>query len=98
MNTVIIETAVSVLSNLVVSLIAVLGAWLVAQIGKVQQLKTINAAVGELTNATESLPVSSGFFPGSFFPGSFRRCPSGSECLSSFFVFSMLKSSQFKHI
>ena len=54
MNTVIIETAVSVLSNLAVTLIAVLGAWLVAQIGKSQQLKTINAAVGELTNAAET--------------------------------------------
>ena len=54
MNTVIIETAVSVLSNLAVTLIAVLGAWLVAQIGKSQQLKTINAAVGELTSAAET--------------------------------------------
>ena len=53
MNTVIIETAVSILSNLAVTLIAVLGAWLVAQIGKSQQLKTINTAVGELTNAAE---------------------------------------------
>lgn len=53
MNTVIIETLVSILSNLAVTLIAVAGAWLVAQIGKAQQLKTINAAVGELTNAAE---------------------------------------------
>ncbi len=54
MNTVIIETVVSVVSNLVITLIGVLGAWLVAQIGKTQQLKTINAAVGELTNAAET--------------------------------------------
>lgn len=53
MNTVIIETIVSVLANLAVTLIGVAGAWLVAQIGKSQQLKTINAAVGELTNAAE---------------------------------------------
>ena len=54
MNTVIIETIVSVLANLAITLIGVLGAWLVAQIGKAQQLKTINAAVGELTNAAET--------------------------------------------
>ena len=53
MNTVIIETIVSVVSNLAITLIAVFGAWLVAQIGKNQQLNTINAAVGELTNAAE---------------------------------------------
>ena len=53
MNAVIIETIASILSNLAVTLIAVLGAWLVAQIGKAQELKTINAAVGELTNAAE---------------------------------------------
>lgn len=53
MNTVIIETIVSVLANLTVTLIGVAGAWLVAQIGKSQQLNTINAAVGELTNAAE---------------------------------------------
>ena len=54
MNTVIIETLVSILSNLAVTLIAVLGAWLVAQIGKAQQLQTINTAVDELTNAAET--------------------------------------------
>ena len=54
MNTVIIETVASVLSNLAVTLITVLGAWLVAQIGKAQRLKTINAAVGELTSAAET--------------------------------------------
>lgn len=53
MNTVIIETIVSVLANLAVTLIGVAGAWLVTQIGKTQQLNTINAAVGELTNAAE---------------------------------------------
>lgn len=54
MNTVIIETVVSVLANLAITLIGVAGAWLVAQIGKTQQLKTINAAVDELTNAAET--------------------------------------------
>lgn len=53
MNTVIIETIVSVLANLAITLIGVAGAWLVTQIGKSQQLKTINAAVDELTNAAE---------------------------------------------
>lgn len=53
MNSVIIETIVSVLANLAVTLIGVAGAWLVAQIGKTQHLNTINTAVGELTNAAE---------------------------------------------
>ena len=53
MNTVIIETIVSVLANLAITLIGVAGAWLVTQIGKSQQLNTINVAVGELTNAAE---------------------------------------------
>jgi len=53
MNTVIIETIVSVLANLAITLIGVAGAWLVTQIGKSQQLKTINSAVGELTAAAE---------------------------------------------
>lgn len=46
MNTVIIETIVSVAANLAITLIGVLGAWLVAQIGKTQQLKTINYGYG----------------------------------------------------
>ena len=53
MNSIIIETIVSVLANLAVTLIGVAGAWLVAQIGKTQHLNTINTAVGELTNAAE---------------------------------------------
>ena len=53
MNTVIIETIVSVLANLAVTLIGVAGAWLLAQISKTQKLNTINAAVGELTTAAE---------------------------------------------
>ena len=48
-----IETIVSVLANLAVTLIGVAGAWLVTQIGKTQKLNTINTAVGELTNAAE---------------------------------------------
>ena len=54
MSTVIIETIVSIFSNLVITLIAVLGAWLLAQIGKDQQLRTIQTAVGELTKAAET--------------------------------------------
>ena len=53
MDTVIIETAVSVLANLAVTLIGVLGAWLLMQISKSQKLTTINAAVDELTSAAE---------------------------------------------
>ena len=53
MDTVIIETAVSVLANLTVTLIGVFGAWLLMQISKSQKLSTINTAVGELTNAAE---------------------------------------------
>ena len=53
MDTVIIETAVSIVANLAVTLIGVLGAWLLAQIGKTQQLNTISTAVGELTAAAE---------------------------------------------
>jgi len=54
MNTVIIETIVSVLANLAITLIGVAGAWLVTQIAKSQQLNTINTAVDELTNAAET--------------------------------------------
>ena len=53
MNSVIIETIVSVLANLAVTLIGVAGAWLVTQIGKTQHLYTIKTAVGELTKAAE---------------------------------------------
>lgn len=54
MTAVILETIISIVANLVITLIGVLGAWLVAQIGKNQKLNTINAAVGELTNAAET--------------------------------------------
>ncbi len=53
MNTVIIETIVSVIANLAITLIGVLGAWLLAQLSKSQQLSNINTAVGELTAAAE---------------------------------------------
>ena len=53
MDTVIIETVVSVLANLAVTLIGVFGAWLLMQISKSQKLSTINTAVNELTNAAE---------------------------------------------
>lgn len=53
MNAVVIETTVSVLANLAVTLIGVLGAWLLAQISKTQELKNINTAVEELTGAAE---------------------------------------------
>lgn len=54
MNTVIIESVVSVAANLAITLIGVLGAWLLAQIGRNQRLNSINMAVGELTNAAET--------------------------------------------
>ena len=54
MTNVIIETIVSILANLAVTLIGVAGAWLMAQIGKSQHLNTINAAIGELTAAAET--------------------------------------------
>ena len=53
MDTVIIETVVSIVANLAVTLIGVFGAWLLMQIGKSQKLSTISAAVGELTSAAE---------------------------------------------
>ena len=54
MTNVIIETIVSVLANLAITLIGVAGAWLMTQIGKSQHLNTINAAIGELTVAAET--------------------------------------------
>ena len=53
MDTVIIETAVSIVANLAVTLIGVLGAWLLSRIAMTQQLSTIGTAVGELTAAAE---------------------------------------------
>ena len=53
MDTVIIETVVSIAANLAVTLIGVFGAWLLSRIAKTQQLSTINTAVGELTAAAE---------------------------------------------
>ena len=53
MDTVIIETVVSIVANLAVTLIGVLGAWLLSRIAKTQQLSTIGTAVGELTAAAE---------------------------------------------
>jgi hypothetical protein len=53
MNNVLIETVVSVAANLAITLIGVFGAWLMAQISRSQKLKTINAAVDELTTAAE---------------------------------------------
>ena len=53
MDTVIIETVVSIAANLAMTLIGVLGAWLLSRVAKNQQLSTINTAVGELTNAAE---------------------------------------------
>lgn len=53
MNAVVIETIVSIIANLAVTLIGVFGAWLIAQIQKNEKLTTINTAVGELTTAAE---------------------------------------------
>ncbi len=53
MNEVVIETAVSVLANLAVTLLSILGAWLLMQLSKSQKLKTVHEAVDELTKAAE---------------------------------------------
>ena len=53
MNAMIIETGVSILTNLIVALLGVAGAWLVAQIGKNEKLKTIKKATEALTGAAE---------------------------------------------
>ena len=53
MNTVIIETTVSVLANLAITLIGIFGAWVLARLSKYQQLNNISAAVEELTTAAE---------------------------------------------
>ena len=49
----IVETGVSILTNLIVALLGVAGAWLVAQIGKNEKLKTIKKATEALTGAAE---------------------------------------------
>lgn len=53
MNGVIIETVVSIIANLAVTLIGVFGAWLLMQIQKNEKLETVNNAVEELTTAAE---------------------------------------------
>ena len=53
MNAMIVETGVSILTNLIVALLGVAGAWLVAQIGKNEKLKTIKKATEALTGAAE---------------------------------------------
>ena len=52
-DAVIIETVVSVLAKLAITLIGVFGAWLVAKIGQNQKLTTIASAVDELTTAVQ---------------------------------------------
>ena len=54
MNAVVIETVVSVASNLAITLIGVFGAWLLMRISKSQKLNTISTAVEELTTAAET--------------------------------------------
>lgn len=53
MNGIIIETVVSIIANLAVTLIGVFGAWLLMQIQKNEKLETVNNAVEELTTAAE---------------------------------------------
>lgn len=53
MSGVIIETVVSIIANLAVTLIGVFGAWLLMQIQKNEKLETISKAVSELTSAAE---------------------------------------------
>jgi len=54
MNAVVIETVVSIVANLAVTLIGVFGAWLLMKISKSQQLNTISTAVDALTDAAET--------------------------------------------
>lgn len=53
MQSVIIETVVSIAANLAVTLIGIFGAWALSRIAKNQQLVNINTAVDGLTNAAE---------------------------------------------
>lgn len=53
MDGVIIETVVSIIANLAVTLIGVFGAWLLMQLQKNEKLNTVNNAVEELTTAAE---------------------------------------------
>ena len=53
MQSVIIETVVSIAANLAVTLIGIFGAWALSRIAKTQQLGNINTAVDGLTNAAE---------------------------------------------
>lgn len=53
MNAVIIETVVSILANLAVTLIGVFGAWLLLQLQKNGKLETVSSAISELTTAAE---------------------------------------------
>ena len=54
MNNILIETIVSIIANVVITLIGVLGAWLVMQLCKSQKLSNISAAVDEVTDAAET--------------------------------------------
>lgn len=54
MNDAIIEVGVSVIGQLLMMLIGVLGAFLMAQISKNEKLKTVNTAVDSLTKAAET--------------------------------------------
>ncbi len=54
MENVIIETVVSVVSTLAVTLIGVLGAWLMSKIGKTAELKSIAVAIEEATGAAQT--------------------------------------------
>ena len=53
MESVLIETAVSIAANLAVTLIGIMGAWALSRIAKHQELATINTAVEGLTDAAE---------------------------------------------
>lgn len=54
MNEIIIETAVQIISALLLTLIGVLGTWLTAKIGKKAELATIAAATDEATRAAQT--------------------------------------------
>lgn len=54
MQNVIIETVATIVATLLTTLIGVLGAWLLAKIGKRQELQTITIAIGEVTHAAQT--------------------------------------------
>lgn len=58
MNEIIIETAVQIVTTLLLTLIGVLGTWLAMKIGKRNELASIAAATNEATHAAQAVVLS----------------------------------------